>query len=416
MYSREERESLYLPKKKRSDQVLYATDLYQTADRRNQTQQQADLRSELSWDDELGLSNANQTAAPGRPLRVIHVGQCLVRAGIESWLKGFIRYLSPNRGRFLRCVVTSDYMDSSVIPEMRIPVEIGGRASVQRAARDCDVMLVSGPAEVAEWLDGVRPPLSIFVAHGDGPWTRHILDSSRPAFDHAVAVSRRVASLVCNDFPTTVIYNGIDASHISRSRSRSEVRESLGFETGDFVVGYVGRFASEKNPEVIIDAVARLPRRFKALFVGWGSQRAQLTDLANERIPGRYAFVRAREHLGDYYAAMDSVCLASTSEGFGLTLLEAMMSERPIISGPAGFAPELLQHRVHGLMVSGDAPSIADAAQLLESQPEWAATVARQGRALAESFGFARRMCRQYEDLFDHLWQSKFGRAEAQQN
>jgi len=370
---------------------------------------------EFSWDDESKLAEVGSTAA-GRPLRVIHVGQCLVRAGIESWLKGFIRYLSPSRGRFLRCVVTSDFMDSSVIPEMRIPVEIGGRSSVQRAARDCDVMLVSGPAEVGQWLDGVRPPLSIFIAHGDGPWTRNILDSSRPAFDHAVAVSRRVASLVCNDFPTTVIYNGIDASHISRSRSRLEVRESLGFQTDDFVLGYVGRFSTEKNPDVIIDAVARLPRHFKALFVGWGALRNQLTDLANRRIPGRYAFVQAREHLGDYYAAMDSVCLASKSEGFGLTLLEAMMSERPIISGPAGFAPELLQDRVHGLMVNGDAASVAEAAQLLESQPEWAATVARQGRTLAESFGFARRMCRQYEDLFDTLWSAKFGSKEAQVN
>jgi glycosyltransferase involved in cell wall biosynthesis len=346
-----------------------------------------------------------------KPLRVIHIGQCLVRAGIETWLKSLGRYFDPNRAKLTRCVVTSDFTDLSMVPEMRVPVEFGGRESVRRAAQDCEVLLVSGPPETAEWLEDLRPPLCVFVAHGDGPWTRQILDLSREAFDHAVSVSQRVQSTICYDLPATVIYHGIDTTHIIRSRSRPEVRQACGFTDDDFVLAYVGRFAMEKNAQAVIDAVAQLPRQFKALLVGWGPMRQHLMEAANAMIPGRYAFVEGCDHMGDYYAAADAVCLPSFSEGFGLALLEAMLCERPIISGRAGFAPELLEDRIHGLIVDPDAACIARATSLLEQNPDWAASIARAGKNIAESFGFARQMACRYEDLFERLWREKFGKS-----
>src|SRR5579862_4303359 len=45
--------------------------------------------------------------AATRPLNVIHVGQYLYRAGIESWLKSLVSGVDRRQLRFLRCVVTS---------------------------------------------------------------------------------------------------------------------------------------------------------------------------------------------------------------------------------------------------------------------------------------------------------------------
>jgi glycosyltransferase involved in cell wall biosynthesis len=88
-----------------------------------------------------------------------------------------------------------------------------------------------------------------------------------------------------------------------------------------------------------------------------------------------------------------------------------MLCERPIISGRAGFAPELLLDRIHGLIADPNGASIAQAARFLEQNPDWAASIARAGKRLAESFGFARQMARRYEDLFEQLWRAKFGNA-----
>src|SRR5258708_27194187 len=89
------------------------------------------------------------------PLKVIHVGQILFRTGIESWLKSLLRFVDKRSLQFQRCVVTSPVNDVRVMREFDVLIEVGGRESVRRAASDCDVLLVSGAADVAEWLGDI---------------------------------------------------------------------------------------------------------------------------------------------------------------------------------------------------------------------------------------------------------------------
>src|SRR5206468_814969 len=126
------------------------------------------------------------------------VGHCLLRAGIETWLKALVRGSDEQRIRFVRCVATSPLNDPRVMREMPVPVEIGQEASIRRAAQDCDVLLVSGPPEVAGWLGTIRPPVCIFVAHGDSIWTRKILQGCSSIIDHVIAVSKNVQRQVCD--------------------------------------------------------------------------------------------------------------------------------------------------------------------------------------------------------------------------
>jgi glycosyltransferase involved in cell wall biosynthesis len=165
------------------------------------------------------------------------------------------------------------------------------------------------------------------------------------------------------------------------------------------------RLASEKHPEQLVEAIARLPRQFKLFLVGWGALRQKLLDLANEIAPLRCVIAGAAENLGDYYSAFDAFCLPSESEGFGLATLEAMFCGVPVITTNTGFAPELLVDRVHYLQCTADSTSIAGAINMLAQQPEWAAGLAKSGRQAAEHFGFASRMCQEYEDLLSRLWQ-----------
>ena len=316
----------------------------------------------------------------------------MLRAGIETWLRGLIGFSDPNRLRFLRCVVTSEDVDLEMAAEMGIPVEVGGRDSVRRAAEECDVLLCSGPVQIAEWLAGVNRPLCVFVAHGDGHWTRNILDACAPVIDHVVAVSRRVQQMVCNGFPCTVILNGVDTRHVATSRPPAAVRKSLGFNAHDFVLGYVGRFSEEKNPQAVIRAVAQLPPHCKALLVGWGWLRYQLLDLANELIPGRFAMVTARRDTGDYYRAMDAFCLPSDFEGFGLVVLEAMFCGVPVIGRAVGCVPEFIQDRINGIIVDGRPECIAEAVRPAAGPPELGRGAwARKGGAVRSGSGMPAR-------------------------
>lgn len=349
------------------------------------------------------------SAAPDgtRPLKMIHLTAHVVSAGIESWLLGLLRNLDPQRVQLTKCVVANPALSQRDCRPFPIPVEVGGPELVERACRDCDVLLISDPGDVSHLIAQHRPRLSLFVAHGDGYWTRTLMERASGGFDHVIAVSQRVHDMVCQGFPTSVIMNGIDETRLSRTRSRDAVRRTLGFQPEDFVLGYVGRFSEEKNPFSVIDAVARLPSKFKALLVGFGHQRSQMLERANALIPGRYAFVQADKHLGDLYGAMDAFCLTSVSEGYGLAIMEAMMCGKPVIVSPVGFVSGGIEHRVNGIIVSGDAESVSDAARLLDQHPDWAASVGREAATYADRHGFASSMARQYEDLIWQLWHDR---------
>jgi glycosyltransferase involved in cell wall biosynthesis len=345
----------------------------------------------------------------GEPLRMIHVGPNLVRGGAEQWLINLRRFLNPRRVRFVRAVATRPaVVDPQFVADLRAPVEVGQADAVRLAARECDVLLSWGEP-LNEWLADCRPPLCVCVAHGEGEWNRRYLDGSSAVLDHVVAVSHSVKRRVCAMYPTSVIFNGIDAARLAQSRSREAARAALGFGPGDFVLGYVGRFSPEKRPQVVLEAAALLPPPFKAFLVGWGVQRHALEEFARKRLPGRHAFAVASDYLGDYYHAMDAVCLVSEEEGFPLVLLEAMMCGRPLIVTPVGCTPEVIKDRVNGVVVGGDPASVAAASELLQRHPEWARGVAAEGRAFAERYGHARRMARDYEALLHGLWGEKFG-------
>jgi glycosyltransferase involved in cell wall biosynthesis len=343
----------------------------------------------------------------GRALRVIHVGPNLYRAGAEQWFIELSKFFDPRRVQLVRAVVTRPtHVDPDYVADLRLPIELGEADSVRRAAKECDVLLSWGVA-LNEWLADCRPPLCVVVAHTEAGWSRGDLASCDQVLDHVVAVSARVKEVVCNGYPTTVIHNGIDAARVAASRPRRLVRDALGFARDDFVLGFMGRFAPEKRVSVLLEAVARLPPRFKAFLVGWGPYHQALLDQANALIPGRYVFATARDYLGDYYHAMDAVCLISETEGFSMTLLEAMMCSRPLILTPVGSVPEMIKDRITGLVVAGDAASVSQAAELLAQHPEWARAMAAEAKAFAEHQGHARRMARDYEELLHQLWCAK---------
>ena len=341
------------------------------------------------------------------PLRLIHVGPSFINGGVEQHAMSLAKFLNPQRVNFVKCLVTnSDRICPQTIALMPVPVEFCDPSEIHHAASECDVMLLWGD-EYNEFLKPARPPLCVFVAHGETWWTAKTLENSARVVDHAIAVSPRVKERACSTIPTTMIMNGVDLAHLEQTRSRVTVRESLGFSPQDFVLGSVGRFSIEKQMPLLIEAVARLPRQFKLLLVGYGELRNELLQLANELIPGRFVFAATADYLGDYYRAMDAFSLVSEHEGFGLVVAEAMFCERPVITTNVGCVPDFIRDRINGLIVESTPDSSAMAARLLQEHPDWARGLAAEGRAAAELRFKAARMVLEYEDLLWKLWRAK---------
>jgi glycosyltransferase involved in cell wall biosynthesis len=153
---------------------------------------------------------------------------------------------------------------------------------------------------------------------------------------------------------------------------RWAARVSLGFESGDFVVLFVGKLEPKKRPLDLVRAVARLGGGVRLLVVGAGElERAARAEA--ERLGVRAVwtgFLNQRE-LGRAYAAADCLALPSDwGETWGLVVNEALATGLPcVVSDRVGCGPDLVVRGATGeVFPMGDVPALAAALEGLRAR------------------------------------------------
>lgn len=116
------------------------------------------------------------------------------------------------------------------------------------------------------------------------------------------------------------------------------------------VLLFVGRMSQNKQPELVIRALASLDQDVHAVFVGCQSDAYQgrlgvCRRLAAETgVQDRVHFlgIASEEELGAWISAADVLVLPSRHECFGMPVVEAMMRGTPVVASNAGSLPEVL--------------------------------------------------------------------------
>jgi phosphatidylinositol alpha-mannosyltransferase len=168
-----------------------------------------------------------------------------------------------------------------------------------------------------------------------------------------IAVSVPAKEFVEHYFPGDyrVVPNGID---VQRFRNQAPLPE---FDDGKCNILFVGRLEYRKGLGYLLRAFAQLKRSYpgiRLIIVGDGPlrrwyanfiARKQLEDVVT-------AGYVSSEELPRYYASADIFCSPATGdESFGIVLLEAMASGKPIVATDiAGFS-HVLTHGREGLLV-----------------------------------------------------------------
>lgn len=132
---------------------------------------------------------------------------------------------------------------------------------------------------------------------------------------------------------TYVIPNGVDIQEFNSNNDGMELREKYGLSEDDLVVLSVGEFIPWKGFDLLIQAVSRVSDAH-LLLCGSGRMEGPLKDLAKTVARGRVIFVGQVPHREIYkhYSACDIFALGSYGEPFGIVLLEAMASGKPVIA------------------------------------------------------------------------------------
>ena len=143
---------------------------------------------------------------------------------------------------------------------------------------------------------------------------------------------------------------GFDTGAMFVDRSAGEaVLRKLGWDDSIPIIGYLGRFVTDKGLRVLMQALDGIREPWRALLVGNGPMLAELQGWANQH-PGQVALCTdvRHENVAPYINAMDMMVAPSLTcphwrEQFGRMLVEAFACGVPVIGSDSGEIPFVIR-------------------------------------------------------------------------
>lgn len=162
------------------------------------------------------------------------------------------------------------------------------------------------------------------------------------------------------------VYNGINCLRYDGSLwDPAEVRTMYGVGPMDPMALFVGRMATQKGPDILVEAVPSiLASRPDAKFVlvGDGYMKDGLAKRVHELgVQGSVRFTgkMSGQPLVDLFKATDVVVIPSRNEPFGIVTLEAWASNKPVVVTKSGGPREFVWHDNDGFLVDTTAAGIS---------------------------------------------------------
>ncbi len=120
------------------------------------------------------------------------------------------------------------------------------------------------------------------------------------------------------------------------------------------IIGSFGRFVAKKGFDYLIEAAALLKSQgynIKLLIGGSGEEEDILQKLVSDlNLLKEVTFLGWIEDKAKFFDQIDIFCLPSTSEPFGIILLEAMECSTPIVATKSGGPAEILKNQQDALL------------------------------------------------------------------
>ena len=233
-----------------------------------------------------------------------------------------------------------------------------------------------------------------YVVYGHGsdvylPWRfKNII--SKPILKNADAVialtedmKREVQKIY--DREVFVIPNGIDLERFE-NLSKEDLRSELEIKEGKIIL-FVGTLRPVKGVRYLIEAMKIVTdkNKNKRLFiVGDGEERGYLESLVRNLNIERYVTFVGKvpnEEVPEYMGASDVFVLPSLSEGFPVTVIEAMASGLPIVATDVRGLSEIIKNGENGFLVKPkNSIEIAEKVLLLLEDDELRRRISRNNK------------------------------------
>ena len=179
----------------------------------------------------------------------------------------------------------------------------------------------------------------------------------------------------------------------------AEARKRIGVAPDELALLFVGQHIWEKNPRLIIEALALLPDLpFRMFFVGNGYAAHAMRQLVGEKgLDRKVTFVGTltdRKKLTDYYAAADLFLFPSLYDNAPLVVREAAALHTAAVMAKGSTAATILTDGYNGFLTENDPAELASLLRRLAADP---ALVRRAGD------NASRTIVRSWEDCVDEV-------------
>lgn len=227
--------------------------------------------------------------------------------------------------------------------------------------------------------------------------------------DGVTAVSRYLREKTLTNYniqkEIDVIPNFVDLQEY-RHVDDSCVRQKFHLEDKRIMV-HVSNFRQVKRVQDVIRTFDIVRKKMPAvlILVGDGPDRSNCEMLVRELgLQSDVKFLGKQLELTEILSAADLFLMPSQQESFGLSALEAMACEVPVISSSVGGLPELVVHNQTGYIAEiGDVERMGKyAIELLTNEPK-RLLFAKEGRKRAEELFSLEKIVTEYERHYEKV-------------
>jgi len=180
-----------------------------------------------------------------------------------------------------------------------------------------------------------------------------------------ICLTHAEASALPHDYAGArfVIGNWVRPQPRPPAEALQSLRDSLGIQAGDYVIGTVARLEPVKGLDGLIIAfhAAALPQA-RLIIVGQGDQQATLAALARQLGLAKHViFTGFRADARELYPSFDVFVSNSSDEPYGLAILEAAAAGVPVIATATVGATAIAEHLPLRLVPTGSQPPLVQA-------------------------------------------------------
>lgn len=208
------------------------------------------------------------------------------------------------------------------------------------------------------------------------------------------------------------IPTGVDMQRFQPGCSNAAVKQTLGIQASQSVVGTVSFLRPEKGMDVFIEAMCLLKKAFPhicCLIVGEGQERQKLlAQIRQRQLEGIVVLTGFREDIPELLTLMDVFVLPSLEEGMPQSLLQALAMERPVVASSVGGVPEVILHGETGFLIPPRDPVVlAHHIESLLRDPVQGKAMGQAGRQVIVRDYSMESMLTKTEKLYSSLWEKR---------